>query len=210
MRCRCALFIAIVFSFCSHLLMAVEFIPSQFEVKFEQKIIALDNKEKITKGTLKYRFPGQIRMEISEPEGQRMTFVSNKEQSWHYTPPFIEGEKGEGIVEKSNQKLISGLFDVLRQGLKNNEHYKVKAIKGLTEISFLKPTQDKLGMDHVELQFKGPKNDSLAEVKELKIYYVGDDQKDVTFLFTVFNGEVKLDDKVFIYEFPVGTNITKK
>ena len=78
---------------------AKSFVPGSFSANFEESILSMaTGKEKKSFGKIDYKFPGNIRFEITSPNAS--TFVSNPQKSWYYVPPFVEGEQGQVTIQK--------------------------------------------------------------------------------------------------------------
>ena len=101
------------------------FLPDSFKSKFEQiEKSAISGKLKKSEGVLEYRYPGLIRFEFMGKNA--MTYIHSQGVTYHYRPPFIEGEKGELTIYKGDKGKLGDFFDSLKKGLKENENYDVK------------------------------------------------------------------------------------
>lgn len=130
------------------------FLPESFKAEFNQvHKSSISGKEKKSKGSLDYKYPGHIRFETTHPDN--IVFVSNPDKTWYYTAPFMEGEPGELTVSKSNKNSLVAFFDLLKRGLTSNKMYKVfKNEKGHL-LKFSDKNKKDLGLISAQLMFKG-------------------------------------------------------
>jgi len=152
--------------FLSTQIFAKSFVPDHFSASFEQVYkSALTGKEKRSKGLIDYSYPSSIKLVTSSPES--LTYVSNKEKSWYYTPPFIEGEPGQVTVQVAKKNTLTKFLDVLKKGLKSNKLYSVKKLKKSYSLVFKKKAKKQLGLKDATLLFKNkkPKFVDLISVK---------------------------------------------
>lgn len=141
------------------------FLPKSFEAKFSDV-----RGEKEIPVKIKYSFPKKIYYEV---EGETpLLYVCNAEKTWKYTPPFMEGEKGELAVGDSSQFCYSRIFDSLSKGLSTNELYKVTTKGKKAELSFKEKAKNQLGLEKIEIEFQKDvdKSSSLSDAKELKMF----------------------------------------
>ena len=129
------------------------FIPKSFIATFEQKYQSrLSKKWKSSRGELKYLFPGNIKLEVTYPEKELV--ISNPEKTWIYTPPFIEGEKGQVVIKSTKTFGPAKFFDFLREGLVSTSNYRVVLKKKAAYLVFSKKLQKDLGIKSATLIFK--------------------------------------------------------
>ncbi|MBL7663689.1 MAG: hypothetical protein JNM93_01050 [Bacteriovoracaceae bacterium] len=189
-----------------------EFLPRSFQAEFEQQIVsAVTGKVKKTQGTLEYMFPSQLKFEIFTPDKKLSSaFYSNKSKSSLYTPPFVEGEAGNLIVQSSEKLFLSRFFDSMSHGLKNNELYDVKLDKNSLELIFKEKMQERIGIARAifENVANPQKVHSLSELKELKI--ILSDSKEVKLVFTNFKTGMKFTSEHFVFKAPKNTKISEK
>jgi outer membrane lipoprotein-sorting protein len=183
-------------------------LPKSFELEFEQNFFSqLNSRKKIQKGKLSYKHPGKIWFEVFGEEPS--TFVSNKETSWYYTPAFIEGEKGEVIIRKSNNLSITYLFDLLAMsGLSKNDLYGVHFSKNksnMVSLVFTQKGQSKLDLNKVELFFKNNRF-IFKYMNKLKLSYTNNQIVSINFLNLV--KEVNFAKNKFNFNIPKNTNIS--
>ena len=121
------------------------FVPKSFVATFEQKYQSrLSKKWKKSRGVLSYLFPGMIKLEVNYPE--RELIISNPKKTWIYTPPFIDGEKGQIIIKETKTFSPAKFFDFMREGLTSTRNYKVQLLKQSAVITFVRSLQKDLGI----------------------------------------------------------------
>lgn len=180
------------------------FLPNSFRANFEQRFIStITGKEKISSGSIDYAYPGQIRFEIVLPE--KTTFVSNGKKSWYYTAPFDPKEKGEVIVQPSNKLLITKFFDYLKNGLEDNDIYKVTKEKNEYILAFNPKAQKELSIEKARLEVndKLTSMNKLSDLKQITLLYK--DNKKVKLTFSNLLENVKFEQNYFDYKIPENT-----
>lgn len=184
------------------------FLPQSFKAKYEEvHKHSLSGKITKTYGELNYQYPKRIKL-ISGTGSDQTTFVSNKVKSWYYTPPFLKGEKGTVRIEKANQVILSGLFDILKQGLKNNSDYRVrKKSKMKYVLEFNNKVQKEIGIVKALMVFKKSKSIRLTDIRNLLVFYK--DSKRVEFLFNEITAVSKFPRNHFSFQIPENTNIVE-
>ncbi|MCO4754418.1 MAG: hypothetical protein KC478_08035 [Bacteriovoracaceae bacterium] len=179
------------------------FLPKSFDAQFAD-----------VRGTkeipvnIKYKFPKQISYEVKGDAP--LLYVCNEEKTWKYTPPFMEGEKGELAVGDSGQFCYSRIFDSLSQGLENNKLYKTVKKKKKAFLTFNKDAKSQLGLEKIEIEFKeaiGAKT-TLGEAQNLKLFLTNKAEP-VLLKLVKFEKNPKLTKKHFQFETPKNTNITQ-
>lgn len=147
---------------------AESFLPNNFSSKFTQIFKSkVTGKKRQSPGSLDYSYPGKIRFAVDDPSGKSL-FVSNRIKSWYYTPPFIEGEKGEVTLRKAKKLALTKFFDALKNGLKSNKLYKVVPNKDLVQIEFSKKTSKETKLKAAVLTFKS-KEKTFANLKGIQL-----------------------------------------
>ena len=150
-------------------LAAESFLPNNFKSAFVQVFKSkISGKERKSPGHLDYSYPGKIRFAVDDPSGKSL-FVSNQRKSWYYTPPFIEGEKGEVTIRKSKNLALTKFFDSIKRGLKTNKLYKVESKGKAVLITFSKRSAKDLNMTRARLSFS-QKNYVFEELKSIEIF----------------------------------------
>lgn len=183
--------------------------PNSFSAKFVQKVVSeISGKEIQSQGSIDYLYPGRIRFEVKE--GGASLFVSNKKMSWYYTPPFIDGEKGQVQIQSSDNLFLSKFFDSLKNGLKNNELYSVNKKKNQIEIIFNKNISQSVGLKKATF----PEVKDTSKVKtldELKVMILTkNDNKKVTLEFSDFKKDVSFHDSFFIFTPDKNTSVIER
>lgn len=137
-----------LFLFCSSVALAKSFVPASFSANFEESIISMANgKEKKSFGKIDYKFPGNIRFEITSPNPS--TFVSNPQKSWYFVPPFIEGEQGQVTIQKSQKLPLTKFLDSIRNGLEDSKLFTTKYSGKDLILTFVKTVQKELTLKQV-------------------------------------------------------------
>lgn len=141
------------------------YVPRAFEGEFVQTKKSIISGSLVSNITLKYQFRGNVYMKAAGDNDETI-YVCNPKKVWIYVPPLFEGEKGEVKIGNSSQYCLSKIFDKLNQGLKSNNDYSVKKLKGnIYLLEFSKVNEKKLGYQKFELVFK----DSSAKFSDLKL-----------------------------------------
>ncbi|MBT3584342.1 MAG: outer membrane lipoprotein carrier protein LolA [Halobacteriovoraceae bacterium] len=181
------------------------FLPNSFKATFVQSFkSSLSGKIKKSRGNIAYRYPGNIRFETLKPS--HIVFVSNREKTWYYTAPFLEGEAGELSVQKAGKNSLTRFFDVLKKGLKSNPLYKVKMIKGETFLEFTKKTAREVGLRKAGLKFTG-KAKAFKNLKSIDLYYLKKKKKVTLTLNSILENQ-KFKNEDFKFTAPKNTKIS--
>lgn len=182
------------------------FVPQTFHMNFEQVIkSSLTGKENRSKGELDYQYPGKVRFDIkgSNP----VIYVSNREKSWYYTPPFIEGEPGQLSIKDKGDVHLSKVFDRMKYGLKDNKFYKVKSIDEKTvDILFEKKSSKNLGVKSLRLSFENNKK-TFSALKSLELVYTND--KKVLLNVLSLKESIKFESVNFEFNIPPNTKVVQ-
>lgn len=186
--------------------LASAFIPDSFSASFEQVYkSALTGKEKRSKGTMDYKYPGNIRLETSSPES--IIYVSNENKTWYYTPAFIESEPGQVTIQDSTKNELTKFLDILRKGLLTNKLYNVsKDKKSNYFLSFSKNIVKDLGIQKAKLVFKNGK----AIFKNLKLVEMTlSNNKMKKLELSKIDEGPKFKNSHFIFKVPKNTKINR-
>lgn len=180
--------------FCSN---AQAFLPKSFTAHFEQvRKSIISGKVKKSAGAIEYKYPSNLRLEITGAES--LLLVSNSKKTWYYRPPFMEGEKGELTVNDSGKTELSGFFDILKSGLVSGPLYRI-TIKGNTvELRFTKAGILRSGLKSAVLDFKG----KTLFTNLSAIHIVQKTDKKLTLNLSKIVTNVKLSPKRFIFTTP--------
>ena len=211
---KCCLFI-ILFSFnlklwAKSLEKKYSFVPRTFSSKVEQVTLsALSGKEKKTYGTMDYMYPGKFRYEQEKPENSKIIFVSNQNNTWFYTAPFLKGEPGDLIINPMKDKFsLSEFFDLLQNGLSSNQMYVVQKHDGAEHLTFNKKMAKHLGISKAILTFKNSNFLSFENIKSVKIIKV--DGSEVVFNLLEIKSNLQFTQDHFIFTPPPNTKINKQ
>ncbi len=188
---------------------ASDFLPKGFSANFIQKVISeISGKERISQGLLEYQFPGKIKFEITQ--GGSSLFISNGQKSWYYTPPFIEGEKGNVVIQRSSSIFLSKFFDSLQQGLKDNKLYNIKKSPTTLEFIFHSNVADSIGLKKALFPIQGvdPKQLNLSKLK--KMILTRSDNKEIVFELSEFKEKNQFPINHFLFTPPKNTTIQEK
>lgn len=177
------------------------FLPSSFEADFSD----VRGKREIPVN-IKYSFPKKIRYEVKGDTP--LLYVCNEKKTWKYTPPFMEGEKGELAVGDSSQFCYSRIFDSLSKGLKSNDIYNVSNKGDLSTLSFSERAKKQLGLEKIEITFDGKKKSSLADAKELKMFLTNKPEP-VKLVLKDIKTNPKFNSDQFKFSTPKNTNVTE-
>lgn len=129
-------------------------IPNEFSASFEETLISsVTGKEIKSNGTISYKYPSHLRLEVQEPEPS--TVIVNPKRTWIYQPPFIEGEKGQVTVEKKSSWPLLQTFDSLTKSLEGSKEFSHKFSGNKLVISFSKESSSKLGIKEVTFIAQG-------------------------------------------------------
>lgn len=194
--------IALVFLLISNTYaLAKDFLPNTFKVDFSQEYkTSLKGKVKKSSGHIQYKYPSQIRFEVTKPD--KVVFVSNKEKSWYYQAPFIEGEPGELNVRKTGKTGLSRFFDVLKKGLKTNKFYEVKNDSEKSVIKFVDKFAKELDIKGALITFKDKKR-NFENIKNMELTYV--DGHKIKLHFTGMKTGLSMNKENFVFKAPKNT-----
>jgi outer membrane lipoprotein-sorting protein len=186
-----------------------QFLPDSFKANYEERYLsATQNKEKKSNGVIHYQHPRKLRFEVIKPDPA--LFISNPQNSWYYTPPFIEGEEGQVVIQEPNKLILIKLLDVLRQGLVDNKFYKVKKENISATLFFNSPYEKEFKMDKVILHSfkKMAEVTNIKDLSELDLFYQNGQK--VTLGFSQFESPVTFAADHFVFKVPPKTKVTKE
>lgn len=179
------------------------FLPKSFEASF------LDVRERQEiPVTIKYQYPKRIYYEVSGDAP--LIYVCNEEKTWKYTPPFIEGEKGELAIGSSEQFCYSKIFDSLSRGLENNSLYSTKKSAKSANLVFNAKMKRELGIESIKLTFKTKVSptSTLADTESMELH-LENKENPVILKTQKIRPSAKFSDGQFIFRVPKNTNITR-
>lgn len=178
------------------------FLPNSFKANFKQSIESKKSKRKrFINGTVDYLYPGHIKFEVVAPD--KSTYISNNVKTWYYRPPILEGELGQVTIQDARTNPLHSLFDVLKNGLKTNDSYKVVTKDKIAFLEFEKSFSKKLGIDKAEILFK----DSLefSKIEKITLHY--ERGKSVELYFSDIKENPSYDKKFFEFVTPPKTTV---
>lgn len=187
---------------------ANDFLPNSFSADYEQSFLSsVNGKTKKSFGRVDYKFPKHIRFEAVSPDPS--TFVANPRTSWFYTPPFIEGEEGTVVIQRSEDLVYTKFFDSLKNGAQSNKAYAVKFEKTNLVLKFSPALQKDLQMDQVILTTKSglaAEAKSLGQFKSLELFH--SNGKRVTLKLLSFKVNPALAADHFEFKIPAKTKVS--
>lgn len=141
---------------------AKSFVPNSFSANYEESVISLvTGKEKKSFGKIDYKFPGNLRFEVTSPVPT--LFVVNPKKSWLYQPSHVKGEKDQVTVQKSSNLPLIKFLDSVKNGIEGSKLFTTKYEKNDLILTFVKTIQKEMGF--IEVILHADKN--AKEVKEL-------------------------------------------
>lgn len=189
--------------------MADDFLPASFSADFEQSFKGVaSGKEKKTFGKIDYKYPRHIRFEVLSPEAS--TFVANPKTSWYYSPPFVETEEGQVVIQRSEQLVLTKFLDSLKNGAKTNPAYAVAFNKSQLILTFSPALKKDMQMDQAILTTKSgdaAKATKLGDFNELDL--MNSNGRPVKFRFLEFRPGLTFADKHFEFRVPPKTKVTQ-
>lgn len=142
---------------------AKSFVPTSFSANYEESIISLvSGKEKKSFGKIDYKFPGNLRFEVTSPVPS--LFVVNPKKSWLYQPSSVKGEKDQVTIQKSSNLPIIKFLDSVKDGVDNSKIFNTKYNKNELILTFVPTIQKEMGFKEVTLFT----DKNAKDVKELK------------------------------------------
>ena len=138
------------------------FVPNSFSANYEESVVSLvTGKEKKSFGKIDYKFPGNLRFEVTSPIPT--LFVVNPKKSWLYQPSHVKGEKDQVTVQKSSNLPLIKFLDSVKNGIEGSKLFTTKYGKNDLTLTFVKTIQKEMGFIEVVLHT----NKNAKEVKEL-------------------------------------------
>jgi outer membrane lipoprotein-sorting protein len=141
---------------------AKSFVPNSFSANYEESITSLvTGKEKKSFGKIDYKFPGNLRFEVTSPVPT--LFVVNPKKSWLYQPSRVKGEKDQVTVQRSTNLPLIRFLDSVKNGIENSKLFTTKYNKNDLTLTFVKTIQKEMGFIEVVLHA----DKEAKEIKEL-------------------------------------------
>ena len=198
--------ILFLFLLASSATFAKSFVPGSFSANFEESILSMaTGKEKKSFGKIDYKFPGNIRFEITSPNAS--TFVSNPQKSWYYVPPFVEGEQGQVTIQKSTKLPLTKFLDSIRNGLDGSKLFTYKYNGKDLVLTFVKTVQKELTLK--EVTFHAIKEaklvEKMSEFEKMTLVYA--DGRKVNLKFLELKEETSFPAKHFEFTPPAKTKV---
>ena len=141
---------------------AKSFVPNSFSANYEETVVSLaTGKEKKSFGKIDYKFPGNLRFEVTSPVPT--LFVVNPKKSWLYQPSHVKGEKDQVSVQDSADLPLIKFLDSVKNGIEGSKIFTTKYGKNDLTLTFVKTIQKEMGF--VEVVPHTEKN--AKEIKEI-------------------------------------------
>lgn len=141
---------------------AKSFVPNSFSANYEETVVSLvTGKEKKSFGKIDYKFPGNLRFEVTSPVPT--LFVVNPKKSWLYQPSHVKGEKDQVTIQKSSNLPLIKFLDSVKNGIEDSKLFTTKYGKNDLTLTFVKTIQKEMGFTEVVLHTEK----DAKEVKEL-------------------------------------------
>ena len=182
--------------------------PGSFSADFEESIVSIaTGKEKKSFGTIDYKFPGHIRLEITKPNPSM--FVSNPNKSWYYVPPFIDGESGQVTIQNSSKLPLTKFLDSIKTGLEGSKLFTYKYEGKNLTLTFVKTVQKELTLKevtfHADKEAKSVQR--MSEFQKMTLIYT--DGRKVNLKFLKLKEESSFPASHFDFSPPAKTKIIK-
>jgi outer membrane lipoprotein-sorting protein len=183
---------------------AWSFIPDKFQASYEESFqSASSGKMKVSRGSLLYQYPTDLRLEVISPDPS--LFITNKTKSWLYTPPFVQGEMGEVKVSAPSH-VLPRFFGALKKGDEKNDIYQVEKKPTAWVLKFTAKAQKDLGVMEAQLIPKsGVEAKELAHFEKMELTYTN--KKKVSMRFLEFKAISHIKDSDFIFVAPANTKV---
>ncbi len=160
------------FFLCLQRTLAGDFLwPTRFQAKFEQTFEkSLQQQQKISHGLIAYETPLKLKLDIQEPEADRMTYIAHGDDTWKYTPSFDGKEKGQVIFRKSVPHPIIVLFEKLQTHPGGGKGYRVEKKVSLIIVHLEKNTLSDMKVSRVEFSFKGSPIKDFSSLERISFF----------------------------------------
>lgn len=185
-----------------------DFLPASFSADYQEIVkSSVSGKEKISTGRIDYKYPRHLRLEVSLPNA--FTFVTNPKTSWYYTPPFMEPEQGQVVIQKSGEIVYGQFFDAIKQGMKTNSTYVSRVVGKEWTLTFNESFRKNLKIESARLihESDASKASSLTEFKEMWLKY--QNGQNVRLVFQSFRSDVSFSEDHFEFKIPANTKISQ-
>lgn len=181
------------------------FMPKSFKATFIQKQKSkISKKVKESRGEISYLYPGHLKLLVTHPEKE--TLVSTPATTWIYTPPYMEGEKGQVIIKKTGVLAPVKFFDYMKSGLSKNDNYKVSVVsRSVIDVIFNKSIAKKSGLKKARLFFKIKRK--FEEFKKIRFFMTNGKEREIELSSIKVTAPLTKSD--FTFTIPPGTTIQK-
>jgi outer membrane lipoprotein-sorting protein len=199
--------LGIILTILSSFAFSADFLPATFSADYQEVgKSSVNGKEKIVTGRIDYKYPRHLRLEVSAPDA--LTFVTNPKTSWYYTPPFMEPEQGQVVIQKSTDIVYGQFFDAIKDGTKVNRSYVSQVVGKEWTLTFNPDLQKSLKIKSVRLVHgvDAAKASSLSEFKEM--WLSQQDGKTVRLVFLNFRSGVPFPADHFEFKIPPNTKVS--
>jgi outer membrane lipoprotein-sorting protein len=186
-----------------------QFLPTSFKANYEESYMSTTHQKiKKSTGVIHYQYPRHLKFEVLTPEPA--LFVTNPRSSWYYTPPFIEGEEGQVIIQKSDKLVLTKLLDVLKDGLTSNKVYSVNIQDQSADLSFQKEYKADFKMDKVVLTSSKKMKEvkSIIDLSSVILFYQNGQK--VNLVFSQIEKNPSFPKDFFEFKIPEKTKVTQE
>lgn len=153
----------LLFSLFPLITFAKSFVPNSFSANYEESVVSqVTGKEKKSYGKIDYKFPGNLRFEVTSPVPT--LFVVNPQKTWLFQPSHVKGEKDQVTIQKSANLPLIKFLDSVKDGLEGSKLFTTKYSKNELTLTFVKTIRKEMGFIEVILHSQK----SAKDVKELK------------------------------------------
>lgn len=185
------------------------FVSTSFTAQYEesQKSIVSGKVRKIL-GTIDYKFPGNIRLQItSDPQ---ITFVANKEHAWYYTPASVKGEQGQVSISKGGEHPVTKFLDSVQNGIEGSKIFTTKWEGQDLKLTFTPEAQKEYSLKEVVLHAKDTSK-SLSSIQNFDLITLNNVSSATTSIrFIEIKEGVNFPAKHFVFIVPPKTKTTTK
>lgn len=183
-------------------------IPAEFTANFEETIQSVvSGKELKSNGTISYKYPSHLRLEVKDPEPSQV--VVNPKKTWIYQPPFMEGEKGQVTIEKKSYWPLLQTFDSLTKSLEGSKDFTYKFSGKKLVIVFTKEAVKKLGLNEVIFTAQGEAKAAKSFAEFASMTLTKSDGKVQLYKFSSIKIQA-IDIEVFNFDIPKNTKVIEK
>jgi chaperone LolA len=174
------------------------------EAEFTQVTFSkLTQTKKESSGVISLKMPDKFRWETLKPARDKNLFVSDGKKFWSYTPPFMDGEKGQVLEKKSSEiqsqlasQLLSGAFSKMKDA-------KFESLSA--NLFRFTPKKGSAGtIEKIELTVEPKK----SLIEKVKLIHENGNESEVS-LSSIKLGE-KFEDAYFRFAIPSGVEVIRE